>query len=110
MNGRRKIEHQSRELERLRDENKELQSELKVANKELDRKDNAIAELKQKNTDLLAQIDDAYASMRDGLKRLNDARAFYMEAAQSARKIEHDYKELIAQLGIELKHTVKGGV
>ena len=110
MNGRRKMEYQSRELERLRNENKELQTEWKILNKELERKDKAIAELKEENDGICVQIKDMYAKSAEDSKKLNEAREFYLRAIRSARKIEQEYKELVSKLKAELNYIEKGGV
>ena len=109
MNGRRKINYQNRELDRLRGENKELQSEVKVLEKEIESGKRTVAGWEERYKELSRQFEEVNASRIADAKALSDARASYQDAARSAREIENKYKELIVQLGIDIKQIKKGG-
>lgn len=103
MNGERRYRYQANELERLEGENKELHSEIKSLNKALMAKEAMLSVALAENKKANEELEKLRQEMGEAIVAYAEARDFYEQAAKDARKIEREFKELIIQLGIDIK-------
>lgn len=103
MHGDKRSRYQSIEIERLRQDIRELEAENKALNKELELKDRMIGKLESDLNNLVEEHERQSFEQSEATAKLYEARIIYDNAAKEANDIQKKYKKLYAELEAELK-------